>query len=1390
MKHIFALLALFFVCKSSFAQLYPVKNNNLYGVINQDGKLLSEVNAASCLISEDFFALKTDKWTIHDKTGKKLFSDNFDWIMTDKNGFFVFQKNGKKAVLWRTGVLSPAEFDNILSLSAKLVRTSKNSQSEVYDAFGKKIIDNTSGEIFLPDTVKKNSGNLIFLKENNLLKLFSHEKLLADGIENYEILPGEYFFIKKSGLWGCVSAKGKIIANPEFAAKSFIEPAFAALADKGKWGLFSLVNDKQIADVEFDYFEILPDFYGLGAWFFKYQKNKLCGILDEYGKIHIQPSYENIFSLGKSWLAAKKSGKWGLINKQNQISLNFEYDFISDFDANMPVAKLKKEQFEGILNAQGKIIVPLKFDFIEVIRPNKILAYQGQSLTIYEISEKGDVLSEKKYNDLYETGLKNRDLNAQVYFKASVIENTSGNRWVKKNNGKYYLANATGQNLLKTDFDFAYTDPYSKVAVAKIYDQDKNVKGCFLIAHAAGKIFANIPARDVEITDFRENDIARVVRDSTGNYTAFVGKNGKILEFFGEKNQKADTITEFFEGMIAVKTGGKYGFLNSKGETVVPFQYDFADNFRRGTAKIRLNKLFGIIDKTGKFVLPAEFSEISPLTNGYFTCIKNGKYLLADEKGVIILPAEYDKISFVKNGLVRAQKNLLYGIISVQKQIVLPFEYEHIGEISDGFVFIKKAGKWGIADEKGKIILQPSLKAEEVGAFRNGIAWFGAGKFQEKSDVLKRTFFKQNGYITTGGKILVKPEYDFVADFQKIYDAQKGVTKVGKDGKYGFINHKGEEIIPCRYDFIENKFDSVYTHGRGLVQARVGHLWCLIEHTGRELFAPAFEEMNAYENAFDKKGGIFLVKKGEVFGAAALDGSIKIPLIYAEARLSSLCDSIITAKKGNFWGAVSASGREVLPFVYNAIRLVKIGNKVHFLLNKPLSSYTYFNEKYEPVAYIAALDADFPDFERDKNNFSLIPFADEKNLWGLADKNGKTVVEPKFEALYAGANGIFAAKENGKFGYISRDAKFVISPRYDFATAFDKDFAIVSVNKLFGLTDKNGNEILKIEHPFIRHLSDNYYVVGNPDKSKKTLALFYDGKLSKYDFVQIEVPSEGLFAAKSAKENKFGYINEKGEWAISPQFFSANPFSEGTANVRLGESRVSFIDKNGSVFLKAKFAQAGDFSAGKVLADAQIWDKNAAVLGKAEKGIPKGKFIENAHLVSENGFFHVGEDGKKLYEAKFDSLTVFSGGLALAKIGEFWELERKFMDGSLNTVRFSRRGMEEYKKKYPERIKKSVKTDFERFEDVGWKKISEGKWRLIDRAGKPANDRIFDSAEKRGKLLKLRSEGLYGLADINGKIIVEPQFDFAKPADENLIRFETPVSIFYFGTNGKWVFKP
>jgi hypothetical protein len=60
------------------------------------------------------------------------------------------------------------------------------------------------------------------------------------------------------------------------------------------------------------------------------------------------------------------------------------------------------------------------------------------------------------------------------------------------------------------------------------------------------------------------------------------------------------------------------------------------------------------------------------------------------------------------------------------------------------------------------------------------------------------------------------------------------------------------------------------------------------------------------------------------------------------------------------------------------------------------------------------------------------------------------------------------------------------------------------------------------------------------------------------------------------RNGKYGFIDRTGKEIISPQYESANSFSEGLASV--GNSKFGFIDKTGKVIIEFKYDVNYNFS--------------------------------------------------------------------------------------------------------------------------------------------------------------------------------------------------------------------
>jgi len=77
---------------------------------------------------------------------------------------------------------------------------------------------------------------------------------------------------------------------------------------------------------------------------------------------------------------------------------------------------------------------------------------------------------------------------------------------------------------------------------------------------------------------------------------------------------KAEEMDSSESGMIAYKSGDKWGYANAKGENVISPVYEEARSFSNGLAAIKVGKNWGFINVKGEIAIEPQFSEV-----GYFS---------------------------------------------------------------------------------------------------------------------------------------------------------------------------------------------------------------------------------------------------------------------------------------------------------------------------------------------------------------------------------------------------------------------------------------------------------------------------------------------------------------------------------------------------------------------------------------------------------------------------------------------------------------------------------------------------------------------------------------------------------------------------------------------------
>lgn len=211
-----------------------------------------------------------------------------------------------------------------------------------------------------------------------------------------------------------------------------------------------------------------------------------------------------------------------------------------------------------------------------------------------------------------------------------------------------------------------------------------------------------------------------------------------------------------------------------------------------------------------------------------------------------------------------------------------------------------------------------------------------------------------------------------------------------------------------------------------------------------------------------------------------------------------------------------------------------------------------------------------------------------------------------------------AVRIDSLWGYIDRNGNMVIAPLFNEAGDFVNGFAVVArgncidENCLYGMIDQSGKIILPLQYEEV------------------------------YDMTK-----EGLALVKHP-QNGYGYANRAGKITIPFQFKDAYSFSENTAAVQ-ADSLWGYIDTRGNYVISPQFYKAGKFSGDMAPAadNLGLW----GYIDKTGKWIISPRFHFANPFVNEKAIVQIKEKNKKGIEVITEKIIDRQGNYILQPVG-------------------------------------------------------------------------------------------------------------------------------------------
>jgi len=299
--------------------------------------------------------------------------------------------------------------------------------------------------------------------------------------------------------------------------------------------------------------------------------------------------------------------------------------------------------------------------------------------------------------------------------------------------------------------------------------------------------------------DFMWAEPHQLVTVSHDSLKGLLSKQGKILLACDYDEIEVDE-TE----LVRMRRNDRWGFFDLAKQRLIEPRYEKIRPFSEDLAAVSSNGLWGFVDRNGAPVIPVQYAWAGDFFKSQAPVMTASACFVIDREGRMIREPVFDMKPYRKplpDGSIAIRLHRLHGFFDPRTgTFPVPPNLDDARWFEEtGVILAKEAGFWRIRVPGGKE--RCSLAFKDVGTISENRCWVKAldGRY---------------GFIDQAGNIVVPPAYD------EAYGFHRDRAAVRKGRMWGFINSRGEELIPLEFDsvtsFYENDEDAIEAVQKGV----------------------------------------------------------------------------------------------------------------------------------------------------------------------------------------------------------------------------------------------------------------------------------------------------------------------------------------------------------------------------------------------------------------------------------------------------------------------------------------------------------------------------------------------------------------------------------------------